>query len=165
MKSDLGTIQSIDDFAASVPFATVAPGDPLTGSPKFDALFASLIASEMIGAAAATLDKSVDYANVRAQFGHKISSYQAVAHRLANMHCQLEMARSALAWNCGDDSKDAQSSLRAVANCCLRVAEDAVQVHGGIGFTWEAAPHRYLRHVLGLNRLLGILLAGHDHGS
>ena len=114
---------------------------------------AILATAEAAGAAAAALQAAVEYAKVREQFGQPIGKFQAVKHRLANMHCSRELAASALAWACAEPDS-AGRALRAALGHCLLVVEQAVQVHGGIGFTWEAAPHRYYRHVMSMRRLV-----------
>jgi len=107
------------------------------------------------------LHRSVTYAKVREQFGQPIGRFQAVKHRLANMHCGVELAASALAWACFEPD-DSARALRAALAGCLRVAEQAVQVHGGIGYTWEAAPHRFYRHIMTMRR---IVIAGTGPGE
>jgi alkylation response protein AidB-like acyl-CoA dehydrogenase len=114
---------------------------------------AILAAAEAVGAAAAVLRHSVDYAKVREQFGQPIGRFQAVKHRLANMHCGVELATSALAWACFEPG-DAARALTVAQGHCLQVAEGAVQVHGGIGYTWEAVPHRYYRHIMSMRRVI-----------
>jgi len=99
------------------------------------------------------LRRAVEYAKVREQFGQPVGQFQAVKHRLANMHCHAELAASALAWACCEPGDIARALRSALADCLL-VAEQAVQVHGGIGFTWEAAPHRYYRHIMSMRRII-----------
>ena len=73
------------------------------------------------------------------------------------MHCQVELATSALAWACFEPAGTARA-LRAALAGCLLVAEQAVQVHGGIGYTWEAAPHRFYRHIMSTRRIVNATL-------
>ncbi|MGI9601554.1 MAG: acyl-CoA dehydrogenase family protein [Acidimicrobiales bacterium] len=109
-------------------------------------------AAEMLGGADALLALTVAYANEREQFGRPIGSFQAVKHRCADMLVDVEGMRSAVyhaAWAIGADDDEA-SLAAATAKCwCsdagLRVAESSLQVHGGIGFTWEADVHLYLK--------------------
>ena len=141
-----------DDWAASAPIALL-PGGLAPVSAAAAAQGAILATAEAVGAAAAALQRAVEYAKVREQFGQPIGKFQAVKHRLANMHCSRELAASALAWACAEP-ESAGRALRAALGHCLLVVEQAVQVHGGIGYTWEAAPHRYYRHVMGMRRLV-----------
>lgn len=109
-------------------------------------------AAEMLGSASAVLDATVAYASEREQFGRPIGSFQAVKHRCADMLVDVEGMRSAVyhaAWAIGADDDDAPVAA-ATAKCwCsdagMRVAESALQVHGGIGFTWEADVHLHLK--------------------
>jgi len=107
---------------------------------------------EMVGVAQHALDLSVDYAKARHQFGKPIGTFQAIKHKCAQMLLQLETARSAAyyaAWSAGEDSPDAAlASSVAKAWCgdaCKTVCADAIQVHGGIGFTWEFPLHMYFK--------------------
>ena len=115
--------------------------------------------AEMLGAAEAVMNLAVDYAKVREQFGRPIGSFQAVKHRCADMLVDVEGMRSAVyhaAWAMGaaDDvaSRATAAETAAVAkiwcsDAAVRTAESALQVHGGIGFTWEADVHLYLKRV------------------
>lgn len=123
---------------------------------------AALLAVEQVGAAQHLLDLSVEYAKSRLQFGRPIGSFQAVKHKLADMLVDLEHARSAAyhaAWalaNGSDDPALATSIAQAVCSSALsRIAADAVQVHGGIGFTWEHQAHLYFKRAATDAALLG----------
>ena len=122
----------------------------------------ALLAVEQVGAAQHLLDLSVTYATSRLQFGRPIGSFQAVKHRLAEGMVDLEHARSAAyhaAWAIGDGSDDpvlAASIAQAVASAAFsRIAADTIQVHGGIGFTWEHQAHLYLKRATTDAALLG----------
>ena len=142
---------STDSWAVSAPVA-VFPASVAAADVPAARDAAILAAAEAVGAAAEVLRRSVAYAKVREQFGQPIGRFQAVKHRLANMHCSVELAASALAWACFEPDESARALRTALAGC-LRVAEQAVQVHGGIGYTWEAAPHRFYRHVMAMRRI------------
>ena len=108
--------------------------------------------AEMLGAAEAVMNLAVEYAKVREQFGRPIGSFQAVKHRCADMLVDVEGMRSAVyhaAWSLGAASADAPVAAATAKIWCsdagVRVAESALQVHGGIGFTWEADVHLYLK--------------------
>lgn len=122
----------------------------------------TLLAAEQIGAAAHLLNLSVEYAKSRLQFGRPIGSFQAVKHRLAECLVDLEHARSATyhaVWALTDGSDDpelAASIAQALASATLsRLATDTIQVHGGIGFTWEHQAHLYLKRAVTDAALLG----------
>ncbi|HEV7680192.1 MAG TPA: acyl-CoA dehydrogenase family protein [Candidatus Dormibacteraeota bacterium] len=113
---------------------------------------AAATAAQLIGIAGALLDKTVEYVTVREQFGRKVGSFQAVQHRLAEMLLQVESARSAVyyaAYALANDLPDASvaaSVAKAAANDAERFAnQNALQLHGGIGFTWEHDLHLWLK--------------------
>ena len=106
--------------------------------------------AEMLGAARRAHEMSVDYAKVRRQFGQVIGQFQAIKHKLAEMLEQVENAHSAVyyaAWALDADAPDATlaaSVAKSTANEASRlVCGEAIQVHGGIGFTWEYDLHFY----------------------
>src|SRR4051812_3512545 len=113
---------------------------------------ATAYAAELLGAAQRMLEATVDYAKVREQFGRPIGSFQAVKHRCADMLVDVEGMRSAVwyaAWAIDADAEDrslAASTAKAWASDAgMRVMNSALQVHGGIGFTWEHDLHLYLK--------------------
>ncbi len=123
----------------------------------------TLFAAEAVGGASDCVESAVDYAKVREQFGRTIATFQAVKHHCADM---LVAAESAVAcvWDAaraaGADSED-EFRLAAAAAAALalpayvRNAELNIQVHGGIGFTWEHDAHLHLRRALSVNAILG----------
>jgi hypothetical protein len=126
----------------------------------------TLLAAEAVGGAADCVDSAVEYAKVRQQFGRTIATFQAVKHHCANMLVAAESAIAAV-WDASraaaeDSSEDeAQFRLIAAAAAALafpayaRNAELNIQVHGGIGFTWEHDAHLHLRRALVTAALLG----------
>jgi len=110
--------------------------------------------AELLGAAGAVMDIAVTYAGQREQFGQPIGAFQAVKHRCADMLVDVEGMRSTVyhaAWSIGAGDPDASVAAAVAKIWCsdagLRVAESALQVHGGIGFTWESDVHLYLKRV------------------
>jgi len=115
---------------------------------------ATAYAAELLGAAQHMLDESTDYAKERVQFDRPIGSFQAVKHRLADMLVDVEGMRSAVywaAWCIAADHPDASVAASTAKVWCSdaarRVTASALQVHGGIGFTWEHDVHLYLKRV------------------
>jgi len=113
---------------------------------------AVVVSAEMLGAAGRVLELSVDYAKDRVQFGRPIGSFQAVKHRCADMLVDVEGMRSAAyyaAWAVGARSEDGPAAASAAKVWCSdasrRVMASALQVHGGIGFTWEHDLHLYVK--------------------
>lgn len=122
----------------------------------------ALLAAEQVGAAQHLLDLAVDYAKTRLQFGRPIGSFQGVKHRLANMLVDAEHARSTAyhaAWALTDGTDDpviAASIAQATCSAALLdIARQAIQVLGGIGFTWEHQAHLYFKRASTDAALLG----------
>ncbi len=127
------------------------------------------LAAEQVGGAQRCLDLSVEYAKVRQQFGRPIGSFQAVQHLCADMFVQVESARSAAYYGgwAADHAPDelAEVSAAAAAYCgdaFFRCAGDAIQVHGGIGFTWEHDAHLFFKRARASRALLGSPTAHRD---
>ncbi len=122
---------------------------------------AVLLAAEQLGGAQRCLDMAVAYAGTREQFGRAIGSFQAVKHRLADTLLDVETARSAVllaltSWVAGEDLGEVSSLARAhCSEVFARAASTNVQVHGGIGFTWEHDAHLFLKRAKGSEALLG----------
>jgi alkylation response protein AidB-like acyl-CoA dehydrogenase len=145
--------------------AAVAAEARLPGSDAFDFLLqrgAVGAAAEMLGAARRCLDMAVDYAKVREQFGQPIGSFQAIRHKCADMLLDVENSFAAVyyaAWalqNDGEDGPLAASVAKAyVSDASRKVCGDAIQVHGGIGFTWEYDLHLYFKRAKALEPLYG----------
>jgi alkylation response protein AidB-like acyl-CoA dehydrogenase len=114
-----------------------------------------LIANDAIGGADATLEKTVEYLKARVQFGKPIGSFQALKHRCADHKIRIEAARLLVETAARTEDRALWASLAKFAACdaYAMVAADSVQLHGGIGFTWEHDAHLYLKRAL-LNQLL-----------
>ena len=120
------------------------------------------LAAEALGGAQAALDRTVAYARERIQFGRPIGSFQAYKHRLADMMVEIEQARSAVYWAaCAVDeaSDEADLALHAAksfaADTYFRCAGDMIQLHGGIGFTWEHDAHLFFKRARTILSMLG----------
>ncbi len=109
------------------------------------------LAAEQLGGAQRAFDLTLDYVKIRRQFNREIGSFQAVKHRLADALALVEQARSAVTratWDDVDDAALADAAAIASAWCSdafLAVTAEMVQLHGGIGFTWEHDAHLYFR--------------------
>ena len=152
-----------------VAFDNVAVGpDQILGEPSGQAL-AALIdlgataqAGMAMGVAGVMLDRSVSYAAEREQFGRPIGSFQAIKHRCADMAVAVEAGRAIshyAFWACGEDSEDRSRAASAAKAYCGEIAcsvcNDALQIHGGMGFTWEMGLHRYLRRAQVIEHAVG----------
>jgi alkylation response protein AidB-like acyl-CoA dehydrogenase len=108
-----------------------------------------------------TLDEVVAYSLQRVQFGRVIGSFQALKHRMADMKLKLEAARSAAAWaavSLTEDAPDAFAACAAARAYCtdayLDIASEGIQLHGGIGFTWDHHAHLFFKRARGSATLL-----------
>ena len=126
----------------------------------------TLLAAEAVGGAADCVEAAVDYAKVRQQFGRTIATFQAVKHHCANMTVGAESAIAAV-WDAsraaGEDLSEDEAQFRLAAASAAALAFPAyarnselnIQVHGGIGFTWEHDAHLHLRRALVTTALFG----------
>jgi alkylation response protein AidB-like acyl-CoA dehydrogenase len=110
------------------------------------------LAAEAVGVAQKALELAVQYVSEREQFGKKIGIYQAVSHPLADTYVETELARSIAywaAWCVAEDDEQAPIAVAAAkaqaAEAAVAACERSIQVHGGIGFTWEHVLHRYYK--------------------
>jgi alkylation response protein AidB-like acyl-CoA dehydrogenase len=113
---------------------------------------AGLLASEQLGVAQWCLDETVSYVKQRFQFGRAVGSFQALKHRLADLYLQLVSARAAARYAAdvlASDNPDVGVAVALAQSYCsdvaVRAAEECVQLHGGIGMTWEHPAHLYLK--------------------
>ncbi|MGA8331887.1 MAG: acyl-CoA dehydrogenase family protein, partial [Mycobacterium sp.] len=146
---------------------SVSDGDILRGARESALARArTLLAAEAVGGSADCVDAAVDYAKVRQQFGRTIATFQAVKHHCANMLVATESAIAAV-WDASraeaEDLSEGEEQFRLAAACAAalafpayaRNAELNIQVHGGIGFTWEHDAHLHLRRALVTTALFG----------
>ena len=120
------------------------------------------LAAEQLGGAARCLDLSVGYAKVRHQFGRPIGSFQAIKHKCANLLLEVECGRSAVyhasAAVAGGQPDAPLAAALAYAYCSrafTHAAKECIQIHGGIGYTWEHDAHLYLRRAKSSELLFG----------
>ncbi|SEQ99984.1 Acyl-CoA dehydrogenase [Streptomyces sp. yr375] len=134
-------------------------------------LAAAFLACEAVGAADRVVERTVEYLGQREQFGRAVGSFQAVQHRLADVYVQVQAARSAAyyaAWATGqedgqeDGHGDGQGvervgglALAQALEALRRAAAEGIQLHGGIGFTWEHEAHLYFKRAAGDELLFG----------
>lgn len=148
---DLTRRQGRLDFAGT-PARRLDRGDGAAAVSRVLDIAAVLLAAEQVGGARYVLEQTTAYARTRVQFGRPIGSFQAVKHKLADVLIRVESADSAAfgavaAWE-ADDAELPLVAALAKAYCSeayVHAAQEAVQVHGGIGFTWEHWAHLYLK--------------------
>ncbi|GGZ25515.1 acyl-CoA dehydrogenase [Streptomyces inusitatus] len=116
---------------------------------------AALLAAESSGTAAYALERTVAHVREREQFGRPIGSFQAVRHRLADLHVQVRAARSAARYAAWDPAGAGTVALAQCLETARTATAEAVQLHGGIGFTWEHETHLYFKRAAGDELLLG----------
>jgi alkylation response protein AidB-like acyl-CoA dehydrogenase len=149
------TLPTVDETRPLGRLAQVADSNDLSGSGSFEAVRLRLLAAlavEAVGVAQKALELGVEYVSTREQFGKKIGTYQAVSHPLADTYVETELARSLAywaAWCVAEDDEQASVAAASAKSFCAETAvaacERSIQVHGGIGFTWEHDLHRYYK--------------------
>ncbi|MFF4941219.1 MULTISPECIES: acyl-CoA dehydrogenase family protein [Streptomyces] len=149
------------------------PAEPLGADDTADAAAAladagrtaaAILAAEAVGTAASALERTVEYVKAREQFGRAVGSFQAVKHRLADLYVRVEAARSA-AYHAARDPEAGPLALAQALEAARITTGEAVQLHGGIGFTWEHEAHRYLKRAAGDELLFGPVHRLRDHAA
>ncbi len=146
--------------------ATLPAGEQIAGPERAEQLRlegAALVAAQQLGVAEATLELAVAYAKGREQFGRAIGGFQAVKHILADMFVQQEVARAAVYAagatlddpGVGDVARSVSAAKITAGEAALKNARGCIQVHGGMGYTWEVPAHYYLKRAWLLESLFG----------
>jgi hypothetical protein len=170
-------------FQVDLPEKVAAvPLDPDALSRWRDRVHASL-AAEMVGTARRTFEMALAYAKERKQFDVPIGSFQAIQHKLADMSLALERATAAVHYAAmtidGDDAQQTRAchvAKAAAGEAARRILKDGIQIHGGIGYTWEHDLHLYLRRATAdeylfgstgwhLDRIAALLIDGDEAGA
>ncbi|MFF3574241.1 acyl-CoA dehydrogenase family protein [Nocardia jiangxiensis] len=125
-------------------------------------LVRTLLANEALGASEAVLEMAVNYAKQRVQFNRPIGSFQAIKHKCADMAIAIDSAQATVMYAsmCANEDNDEFPRVAVMAKaqaseCLTLCAAQNIQVHGGIGFTWEAEPHLYFRRAKATEPILG----------
>ncbi len=150
------------EFANVAASALGTPGDGFAAFSKTLDQAAVLLSNEMIGGAQFVLDQSVEYAKVRVQFGRPIGSFQAIKHKCADMLLEVESGKSAAyysAWAAAEDNEElpvvAALAKAYISDAYFHCAAENIQIHGGIGFTWEHDAHLYFKRAKSSEIYLG----------
>lgn len=132
------------------------------GLPRARSIATAGLVAEMVGGMQRTLDLSVEYAKTRKQFGKPIGTYQAVQHQCADMYLEAESSRSAVyyaAWALEQNTPDAATAVSIAkmyaSDACRTVGNRGIQIHGGMGFTWENDLHLYYRRAKACETMFG----------
>jgi alkylation response protein AidB-like acyl-CoA dehydrogenase len=120
------------------------------------------VCAEAVGIMSVLTEKTIEYTKSRVQFGVPISSFQALQHRMVEMYTACEQSRSLLMWAAmaihgeTDDSEKAIHSLKyQIGMAGTRVGEEAVQIHGGMGVSWELDVAHYFKRLTAINLMFG----------
>jgi alkylation response protein AidB-like acyl-CoA dehydrogenase len=120
------------------------------------------LANEMVGGAARLLEDAIEYSKMRVQFGRSIASFQSLKHKAADMLLDVELAKSAAYYAAAsvddlDDDVSANASLAkaAAGDAYMQTAIHAIQIHGGIGFTWDNDTHLWFKRAKSSEVFLG----------
>jgi len=137
-------------------------GDALAGLESTVQVAEAALAAEQVGGAQRVLDASVEYAKNRVQFGRPIGSFQAIKHKCADMLLDVESAKSAAyyaAWAAQERNEELPIAASLAKSFCseayFHCAAENIQIHGGIGFTWEHPAHLYFKRAKSSELFLG----------
>jgi alkylation response protein AidB-like acyl-CoA dehydrogenase len=149
-------------YAVSLTDVPAEKLDAVAGLDRALDVATTALSAEMVGGMQRTLDVTVDYAKTRKQFGKPIGSFQAVQHQCADMYLETESARSAVYYAAVALQESAADASAAVSiaklyasDACRTVGNRGIQVHGGMGFTWENDLHLYYRRAKASETVLG----------
>ncbi|MEU0246823.1 acyl-CoA dehydrogenase family protein [Streptomyces sp. NPDC006235] len=135
-----------------------ADTDALPALARLGDTVAACLAAEAVGAADRVLERTVEYVGQREQFGRPVGSFQAVKHRLADVYVQVQAARSAAyyaAWAAAHQETVGGLALAQALQALRSSAAEGIQLHGGLGFTWEHEVHLYFKRAAGDELLFG----------
>src|ERR1700676_5182364 len=154
--------QARREIAGSPAWLIGSDGGAGPGLSKTLDLAAVALAAEQVGGAQRCLDSSVEYAKTRIQFGRPIGSFQAIKHKCADMLLEVESAKSAAyyaAWAAAEDNEElpvvASLGKAYCSDAYFHAAAENIQIHGGIGFTWEHPAHLYFKRAKSSEIFLG----------
>ncbi len=159
LREDMSTVAADGETLATVdesrPLGRIGASDDAEVDDDFEPVRQRLLAAlaaEAVGVAQKALELGVAYVSEREQFGKKIGTYQAVSHPLADTYVETELARSLAywaAWCVAEEDERTPVAVASAKSFCAETAvaacERSIQVHGGIGFTWEHVLHRYYK--------------------
>ncbi len=138
---------------ATIHFANAAATRLGRWSPQIRDIALAALCAEQVGAAARALELTVQYTLTRVQFGRPLASFQALKHRMADLHVLVETARSASL--AATDEVSAAVAKVYCSEAFFKVASEMVQLHGGIAITWEHDAHLYFKRAHGSSQLFG----------
>ena len=147
---------------SNTPATRISEGDQTAALERVMAKTLAALAAEQVGGAQHCLDMATEYAKTRLQFGRPIGSYQAIKHKCADMLVAVEFAKSAAYNACFAAAEGADDLIEAAAmakSFCsesyFHAAAENIQIHGGMGFTWELPAHLYFKRAKASELLFG----------
>ena len=144
-----------DGFATTLPLPACQIGTTVALTPAHAKEAAILHAATAIGCAAVCLQRTADYSRERIVYAKPIGTYQAVRHIIVDMYRDVELARSGIVGAVLED--DWRGLTEACLDMAQRVVARSIQVHGGVGFTWDMGLHFHARHILAVRSLVRAL--------
>ncbi len=154
--------QSRIEFSEAPAALVGVEGEALSGLETTLQVAAAALAAEQVGGAQRVLNNSVEYAKTRVQFGRPIGSFQAIKHKCADMLLDVESAKSAAyyaAWAAQEHNEELAIAASLAKSFCseayFHCAAENIQIHGGIGFTWEHHAHLYFKRAKSSELFLG----------
>jgi alkylation response protein AidB-like acyl-CoA dehydrogenase len=146
----------------AAPATRASDGDSIAGLPRAVRATIAALAAEQVGGAERCLEQAAEYSKTRLQFGRPIGSYQAIKHKCADMLVEVELARSAAyhaAFRALADEDDAAMAAHMAKAYCseayVHAAADNIQIHGGMGFTWEHPAHLHFKRAKASSVMFG----------
>jgi alkylation response protein AidB-like acyl-CoA dehydrogenase len=154
------SLHDVSVSAASV-IGNVGEGYAALAGAISDATLA--VCAEGVGIMTALTEKTIEYAKSRVQFGVPISSFQALQHRMVEMYTACEQSRSLMMWAAmtiaGDDDEESARAVHSlkyqIGSAGTRIGEEAVQIHGGMGVTWDLDVAHYFKRLTAINIMFG----------
>jgi len=146
----------------NTPTTRISDGDQTTALERVMALTVTALAAEQVGGAQMCLETGVEYAKTRLQFGRPIGSFQGIKHKCAEVLLEVELAKSAAYHACFSVAEESNELLEVAAvaksycsEAYYRAAAENIQIHGGMGFTWEHPAHLYFKRAKASELLFG----------
>jgi alkylation response protein AidB-like acyl-CoA dehydrogenase len=146
----------------AAPATRASDGDSIARLPRAVRATVTALAAEQVGGAERCLEQAAEYSKTRLQFGRPIGSYQAIKHKCADMLVEVELARSAAyhaAFRALADDDDATMAAHVAKAYCseayVHAAAENIQIHGGMGFTWEHPAHLHFKRAKASSVMFG----------
>jgi hypothetical protein len=137
--------ETVDDFAPSLVVGLGGSASHLSDTQRAE--IRGLLAAEALGAAEECFNRAFEHAQIRIAYGRPISAFQTIRHLIADMHTDLDYAKTALYWALHSEGEENRTASTLCAQLCTKVGEGAFHIFGGMAFTWDLGLHLYQRHI------------------